>query len=118
MSLLSFSLFTSKAHLPLLGALLSASLRLPTLVSVLANFFRIKKQIWEENFNTFLSSLYRITDLTMRVVIFRSMCHPSRGLEKKNRSTLLMPRSVRGKSNVYSYERHYVTSFKYQLIIN
>ena len=33
--------------------------------------------------NTFLSSLYRITDLTMRVVIFRSMCHPSRGLKKK-----------------------------------
>ena len=54
----------------------------------------------------------------MRVVIFRLMCHPSRGLEKKNRSTLLMPRNVRGKSNVYSYERHYVISFKYQLIIN
>ena len=32
MSLLSFSLFISKAHLPLLGVLLSASLRLPMLV--------------------------------------------------------------------------------------
>ena len=36
MSLLSFALFTSKVYLPPLGAMLSANLRLPTLVS--ANF--------------------------------------------------------------------------------
>ena len=35
-SLLSFALFMSKIHLPLLGALISANLRLPTLAS--ANF--------------------------------------------------------------------------------
>ena len=46
-------------------------------------FSRIKKQIWARNFTTFLSSLYRISDLTLRLVIFRSMCYPSRGLEKK-----------------------------------
>ena len=47
-------------------------------------FSRIKRQIWGKNFTTFLSSLYRFSDLTMRVVIFRSVCHPSRGLEKKS----------------------------------
>ena len=47
-------------------------------------FSRIKKQIWARNFTTFLSSLYRISDLTLRVVIFRSMCYPSRGLGKKS----------------------------------
>ena len=33
-------------------------------------FSRIKKQIWEENFITFLSSLYGTSDWNMRVVIF------------------------------------------------
>ena len=75
-------------------------------------FSRIKKQIWARNFTTFLSSLYRISDLTLRLVIFWSMCHPSRGLEK-NRSKIPMPRSVRGKLNVYNHERHYVNSFEY-----
>ena len=32
---------------------------------------------------------------------------------KKNRSKIPMPRSVRGKQNVYNYERHYVNSFEY-----
>ena len=32
-------------------------------------FSRIKKQIWEENLTTFVSSLYRISDWNMRVVI-------------------------------------------------
>ena len=37
-SLLSFALFMSKVHLPLLEALISANLQLPTLASVFANF--------------------------------------------------------------------------------
>ena len=49
----------------------------------------------------------------MRVVIFWSMYHPSRGLEKKKSLY-----TTDDKSNVYSYESHYVISFKYQLIIN
>ena len=48
MSLLSFSLFTSKAHLPLLGVLLSASLRLPMLVQFWQIFYNKEANLGEK----------------------------------------------------------------------
>ena len=81
-SLLSFALLISKVHFSLLRALLSANLRLLTLVSVFENFLEWRCKSGRKT-TTFLSSLYRISDLNMRGVIFRSMCESSRGLGKK-----------------------------------
>ena len=59
MSLLSFALFTSKVHLPLLGAMLSAFTATDARFSF-RKFSRIKRQIW--------GKIYYVSKFTIQIL--------------------------------------------------